>query len=400
MNYLYLVAFFFLLILSLIYAFSIKDIANPFTIFIFSTSLGFWMYYIFIFNGMGILLENKATLQTYLFSIIFFGLGYFYFIRIGYINKKFFSYKINNTKLYKLVKFFVVMGCFGFLINLIQIVFLLLKFNGQSIGFIIRYNTVYEGLELYGKYFLLLLNIATIILILNRKIWKIKPHKIYLCVFIWLFNCFFTMARTEILLCLSSVSYAWYYEKKFISKEKIKYKFIIFIGVLFLMLFCVFAFLTNRTEDGSIFQSLIMYMGYNLVTFDKYYINFPQETNGINVFNTIFKIFQSINIHPQFWSNLKSIPIYDSYTTGTAISIAYIDFGQIGTFILFFILGYIYRILYNFLIKGNFIFVILYSFIIFPLLISFFDYTFSYILWLYYFIILIFIYIFTKQRSN
>lgn len=129
MNYLYLFAFFLLIVLALTYAFTIKDIANPFTIFIFSTSLGFWMYYIFIFKNMGILLENKTTLQIYLLSIISFGLGYFYFVRIGYIKKKSFSNKINNIKLYKLVKTFIVIGCFGFLINSIQIVFLILKFK-------------------------------------------------------------------------------------------------------------------------------------------------------------------------------------------------------------------------------------------------------------------------------
>lgn len=208
------------------------------------------------------------------------------------------------------------------------------------------------------------------------------------------------MARTEILLCLSAVSYAWYYEKKFIYKQKIQYKFIIYISCFCLLLFGVFAFLTNRTEEGSIFNSFIMYLGYNLVTFDRYYINFPAQANGINTFKTIYTLFKSIGVEPVFWENLISIPIDQSYTTGTAMSIGYIDFGKTGTLILFFVLGYIYRILYNFLLKGNFIFVILYSFIIFPLIISFFDFTFGYILWIYYLIILLFIYIFTKQRSN
>lgn len=225
-------------------------------------------------------------------------------------------------------------------------------------------------------------------LIVNRKHWNVPFKTILFLGLIWSVSFLFTMARTELLLCLITIFSSWSLSTKYIYKNKANYKSFILMVIIFLIGFFMTAVVTNKVR-GNFINTFSVYLGYPIISFDKYIIGTPNIGNGSIVFYPIFKFLSVISRNPSFsTSNVINIPP-GVPNVFSAIQGPYIDFGKYGVVFIFFLLGIVYRTIYELVRKGNIWFMIFYCFLIFPLVMSFFAYTFSYVSWIYYLILLL-----------
>ncbi|WP_423837263.1 O-antigen polymerase [Tepidanaerobacter syntrophicus] len=378
----------FIFMLILLYSLMIKDFLNPLCVFVSPFTCSYLTYYIYYYRIMNIDQLNKNTYILFLLGIISFVIGYCY-MSIFYssniasrdignkpprLNQKLFSTR--HLKYKFLVEVFILIGLIGFCINIVQAINFALNGPGD-IFFNLRYSATVLDKRYYGSYLLLFLHVSTIMLIIYRKYWNVSFRLIFFLSFIWGVSFTFTLARTEMLLCMIAISGSWYLSQKYIYKSKTNYKPFILMGILFLAGFFVVATVTNKVR-GNLVNTFMVYLGYPIISFDKYIVDNPSVGNGSIVLYPLIKILSIIYKNLNF-STPGGILIPPGVpNVFSAIQGPYIDFGKYGVVFVFFLLGIVYRIIYAQVRKGNIWFMIYYCFILFPLVMSFFEYTFSF----------------------
>lgn len=360
-----------ILLILLVYIVIKKDFINPIILFLIPLVTGYILYYFYYFEYIGIPPLKDTTYVSFNLMLIGFILGYLY-LPLKVNKKNEFKYTLKNTFFLNVL---LCIGIIGFVINLLQVIKWGLS-GPSNFFFNIRYANTIDRKTLYGSHFMLIIHVYVIIqLLVDEK----KNSKIYFYIFIWFVSTFFAMARTDLLLFISTICIAISLRSSNAIKIRINKKVFLLIG-LFLFLFFISGSLTKKIEDNYL-DSFINYLSYPLISFDTYIEPLAATYKGQNIFILIYKI---LGLPTVDLLNLKR----GTFNVFTAMSAPYLDFGILGIFPIFFIIGLGYRYVYTKVKQNNIFFKILFCFIAFPLLMSFYDFTFNYTVFIYYLIII------------
>jgi oligosaccharide repeat unit polymerase len=324
-------------------------------------------------------------------------IGYFY-LSLIFIKRSDYSKQnaIHNNNIYiTVIKLFFIIGLIGFFIDLF-FAFRYAITGPGSYFFNLRYANTVEGKILYGQHLFLFFHVATLLAIINNQSWNIKRNKLVLLVMIWCFSSIFTMARTSLFAAIISILASYFIRYRYFEKKsKIKSKPFILVSIFLIISFWIFGIATGKIQENFI-STFMSYLGYPIIAFDKYILSYAGHGKGKNVFYPIIKIFN-------IFTNERIVPKAEiiflernAFNVFTVISDPYLDFGIIGVFFIPLFLGIFYKLLYIQVRKANLLISVYYSLLLFPLIISFFEYTFKYLSWIYYAFIIIILKIFSE----
>lgn len=373
-------------LVCLMFVIKSKNFLNPVHVFLLSMVPP---YVVFYFVGDTEL--HRKSYLLYIITVTSFIIGYFYAVAIlkllcsssikKAIKKANPGVQYQFKKIKPLLNIFLFIGLIGFVLAAIKAY----KFSQLGPGgplFNLRYaNTVLRVDIGIPKYMLLFLHISVLLMILYRK----HNYKtILFLALIWAVSSMFTMARTELLLALTSVSAAYYLSSRFIYRDSsLSLKPFIITGVVFSLGFIGIAFATHKIRSSLLSTFLDYYIG-PIVAFDRYVLGFNSYTLGWNIFYPFTKLLSILGY--QFISGPYVPP--GQVNVFTMMAGPYLDYGDIGLVIVPFFLGLVYAIIYRGVVKGDIYFITFYSLFVFPLIISFFAYEYALASWLYYIAIL------------
>jgi oligosaccharide repeat unit polymerase len=376
----YLVAVY---LVCLMFVVKSKDFLNPVHLFLLSMVPPYVLFY--FIGGTEL---NVMTYQLYIITVTSFIIGYSYIVVIARlicsssIKKAKPIVQFQAKKINSLLNLFLFIGLVGFVLAASK------AFEFSQIGpdgplVNLRYSTVVLGLDIgFPKYMLIFLQISILLKIINRA------HNYKTILFltsIWTISSMFTMARTELLLALSSVFAAYYLRDRFICGDSnFHLKALIISGFVFILGFIGIAFATKRIKSD-LWNTFLFYYISPLAAFDQYVLNFNNYSLGWNTFYPFAKLLSILGF--QFEVSVPYIPPGQP-NVFTMMAGPYLDYGAIGLVIVPFFWGLVYAIIYRRVRKGDIYFIAFYSLFIFPLIMSFFAYQYSLASWLYYIVIL------------
>ncbi len=384
-------------ILIMFYSILIKDIFNPASIFTVSIAAGYLAYYFYWYKYNSITHVEPESYTLYLLGVCAFLTGYLLmecFIKKG---KKTMELPKYPQRYLTYANLFLIIGLIGFLINLIQALPYVIN-NPNNWAFELRYATTFSGIKYSGRHLFLFFQVSTVMHIINRKIWNISKKKIILMVSIWMISSLLTMARTELFLCLISTMLAFAYSTRWSNlKYKPNLKSICIFLPLLVFGFYYIAKLTGKLGEG-FFNTFLKYLGYPLVAFNDFILGQASTTLGANTFYAFKQLLRIMGINTIMVdrSNIQIRP--GDFNVFTFVQGPYMDYGIVGIVIIMFILGIGYRLLYLYVRNGNTWGTTYYCFVSFPLFMSFYAFTFSYSLWIYFLFILLLLYYLPRVR--
>lgn len=198
-----------------------KDYLNPLHIFLAIMLLPYLVFYC-----SNITLLHEKTYWFYIITVTFFVLGYLFIALIPIFIHQNKMRQFSNTKdiskivssLKPLLNLFCIIGLIGFGLGAMK-AFQFSKLGPGGFFFNLRYANTYLRLNIgIPKYMMLFLHVALLSIIVLRKK-KYNNKYVFFLIFIWLFSCIFTMARTGFLQAILSISTAYYLSSRFIYKD-------------------------------------------------------------------------------------------------------------------------------------------------------------------------------------
>lgn len=378
--------------ITIVYSIKIKDFLNPVHIYTGSLSISYIVYFFYYYKYLCIPQLQTQVYILLLMGIISFFIGYFYFEVISCFvpsKRKYRVIKELKPQYRIYIKIFIFLGLIGFLINLIQSFKFGISGPTNNWLFNLRYATTVLRYDYNGKYLFLFYQIATIFCIIYRKQWGIKSTKIIIMILLWVISSMFTVARTNLLLCLLSTSSAWFFSNRYLFiQKKINYKPIITAGLVFFLFFFIVAVATNKIKGGMI-NTFLAYLGYPLIAFNDFIFGNPGISNGKYVFYPIIKTISIINNDSTLMTSGQVFIPSGEFNVFTMLQGPYMDFGYYGVFWVPLLIGMVYWFIYFNVRSRNGWVICYYSLLLFPLALSFYAYTFGYVSWVYYLIIIL-----------
>ena len=389
---------FFLIVLFLLLAILIslyfKDILNPILVLILPLSLQYGLYYFYLYEYLHL---SKETNSILLLSIFSFFIGFLFFVGLPMIKSRFnkeqfFERSKRDFKNSK--KLLLRLGILGFIIGL----FTAFKYGVSGPGgffFNLRYSNTITNENTGGisVYLLLLLHFITLTMIVFRKEWKVKTKTLLFLILLLLVSAAFTMARTNVLITLSSTLGVYMLSNRYLYKKKTKISALVFTVVGFGILSYLFAVGTQKISvDGNIFFN---YIAYPILTFDNWVLNYPYQTDGMITFAFLYKILNAIGLveySPINIGNYVGVP-RGEFNVFTFMSAPYLDFGLNGIIFVFLGLGMMFGFVYKRVRYGRPYWIVLYSILLYPLIMSFFEFQFNLSSYYYYVIVILFVFI-------
>lgn len=377
-----------LLFISIFYSLYIKEFLNPIIIYTFFLTIAYSAYYFYYYKFSNQYILNSKTYIGYIIMIFGFFIGYFYMnlvLRFIVNGKK--RVMMKNCYNNKIFNFIYYLSIVAFIVTLIQVFINGIRGPG-TFFFNLRYATTQENKTYFGEYILLFSQVYLLLLITDRDRFYLYKKRIIILILMWITSSFFTMARTNLLISIISICITLFLSNKYIvsyDKFKIsrkKMRLIIFLSsISFLFGYFYFAKLTNKQGEDA-FKTFIDYLGMPIISFDSYIVNNSCVTYGARIIAPISKL---LCIDVGEYKNIGN----GLFNTFTAMSDPFLDFGLLGIFFVNIILGGIYSIVFQSSRRGNRYSIIFYSLITFCIFIGFYEYTFSYTLWIYYLIIIL-----------
>lgn len=368
---------------------------NPIFILIVPFFVQYWLYYLFVSETYEL---NPKTNFLLIMSIFSFLIGFYWIMLFPKIkSNKERHIETARRDFMTIKKIFLILGIIGFLLGLVAALKNALSGPG-GFFFNLRYANTIEG-ESTGisGYLLIFLHLIFLSIVCFRYIDKNKKKVIVLCLLLLLISASFTMARTNLLMYFGSALGVYILSQKYIYNKKFNVKFMFFTLIGFCVVAWLFALGTGKvSQDTESF--FLTYIAYPIVAFDQWILNFPYTTNGTETFAIFYKIADVLGIHQQI--ELDVGVVRGQFNTFTFMSAPYLDFKGPGVFFVFLFLGILYGTIYRNVRIGKPYWIIFYSIMLYPLIISFFEYQYNLSSLIYYALILCFVYIFGRRTGN
>lgn len=406
-----------LFIIIIIFSVVSKKWNSPIVLFCIPLLIQYFVYQFFYLSSYPI--HNKTRFFV-LSCISMFFLGYLLLmsickrVRLGnyYSAQKPLTNR-NYKKLKRISTVFLIIGVMGFIIGLIQAI----RIGGSNPSLFfnnIRRATVSENSTINpSNYMLLFLDIEVLLAISTLSIFREKrllsKNMLVSCILMLIVSAFFSMGRTTLLLRIISIVIAYSFVNTSKGSNKKKGISIFVLGALGLALFVGLSYFiakqTNKLGENNDFF-LISYIGYPLVTFDKFVIFSNIRTYGGQMFQPFFKILSifnpSLNQYMISGNDLLINQVInpETFNVFTVFKDIYFDFSFFGGIFFCSILGGISAVIYSRAERGSIFFRIFYSIYAYCLLISFFANQFNLTSNIYYIIIICFLSIYIDEKQS
>lgn len=357
-----------------------KNIFHPLFIFICPILISV-LIYTFLYSEFKL---SFKTVLCFLTGIIAFYLGYGICTLIfpnKILKNEIFEIKVNKN-IYCVLKIIMYIG--------LLVGFFYFVFNGLNgpygMNFVrnVRWNSLYAN---QSSFILQLISISTVFIQLFTLIQIYNDYvkyssitkKSYIYIFLLFASSLFTMARTGILQYILSIVYIIYIFK-FKGKRTLKQilkKFIYFI-ILIIFVISVFTWIAISTaklgNNFSLFDKdfyIYTYIGYGLITFEKYVVAHPGFGNGFFVLNSFSAIFSMLGLYNSLeLQNVVVIPNTE-HNVSTFITDPYKDFGIIGIAFIMILIGFFVGFVFHNANKKGGLWAVFYSVYIYSIFISF-----------------------------
>ncbi|MGL9799245.1 O-antigen polymerase [Enterococcus sp. DIV1317a] len=385
------------------YTVLVKKALNPVTLFV----SPFILQYIFcrLFFSGDYQLSKKTTI-LFFSSLIVFSIGSFVaFIfptkkaSSDYSEVKYVNYL---AKIKILMQIFFFIGVSGYLLGF---------YNAYRIGALnpstffnnIRYAVSYSAdysTNLSG-YLIILLHLSILVDLLtkNTKINIFSNKQLLLGIVLLFTSVFFTMARTTLLFYTISIILSLNMNRFFyaLNRKKLK-KISVLLVLLFSILIIFVASVTNKLYSKNQFF-IVSYIGYPLISFDRFIIDFPLNTSGSLFFAPVAKLVELLfGIKYLKLTDEMILPIGEYFNVFTVFKDLYLDFGFLGTIFCVFVIGLVSSIVFRRSMCGSIYFKLAYCVLSYSLVMSFYADQFNLSSNLYYLIAIFFIFLFEKVR--
>jgi oligosaccharide repeat unit polymerase len=238
-------------------------------------------------------------------------------------------------------------------------------FNMFELGSALRYAEV-NRLPTYGApYFLLFAQAIGSVFVLSPKRWiRMMGMGVYL---VLLMSTFISLSRTTAFFILSSLAFLYYVRSG---------SFRSLIGPVVAIVILTFGFAYLRGQEGTEESFFFSYAGYAIYAFNYFVINLGTLDYGVNSFGSVAKIF-SWGVTPEDLSINGT-----EYNVYTFLGAPYRDFGWLGVLVMPFLFGLVWSFVWN-RVSVRPIYLFMYSWMIFPCIIPFFDWKFNLTAYLY-----------------
>jgi oligosaccharide repeat unit polymerase len=356
-----------------------RDLYYPPLLFTAPLTLQYWGYYFFIRKTEAV---STLTNTLYLFSILFFLMGY---ALTGFASSQY----INSSKqvaleafsdFNKVIKLFLFLGTIGFIWGLLATYS---KGISGPYSFFVNvrlYAITHQRPGLY-IYLILFLHTGVLMAVASKHHYPINKIKLWIYIMMLCICPFFAMTRIEMLLYIFSILICNLLIAKYVIKQReYSVNVIFYVVISFISLLLISSYLTDKLFlDGELF--FIKYLSYPIVSFDNWIV-FSKDANTYLTIYPIMKILETMGLYT-FTEFTGGAP-EDFFNVYTFMYRPYLDFGGIGLIVCMFFLGVFFAIVYKKVRDGNPYWIIFYSLMSYPLIISFYDYQFALISWLYY----------------
>jgi oligosaccharide repeat unit polymerase len=232
-------------------------------------------------------------------------------------------------------------------------------FNMFELGSALRYAEV-SRLPTYGApYFLLFAQALGSLFVLNpQRLVRMAGLGIYI---VLLLSTFISLSRTTGIFILSSLTFLYYVRSG-------NFRSLVLPIVAIVALTFGFAYL--RGQEGTQESFFFSYAGYAIYAFNYFILSLGNFDYGLNSFGSLAKIF-AWGLTPEDLSVNGT-----EYNVYTFLGAPYRDFGLIGVLTIPFLFGLIWSFVWN-RVNMRPIYLFMYSWMIFPCIIPFFDWKFN-----------------------
>lgn len=330
-----------------------------------------------ISTALNIVFFSKRLLAThilYLTGILAFSVFFFYIIVLKYcVSPQSYLKKENITYKKYLLKFYKCLSFVGLAIALYLFITRGIL-PGGPILFNLRYENIYGNSSNYGVSHLSLFALFLSIKYSTEKNWKSSVG------FFLIFSCtsILLVERTSLLMGLSAVIYAS------IKYETLKKRHLVFSILTLILLFSFMAFHTNKlTFEGTNF--FLAYLSYGFTAFERHILTITPTGDMLPILGIIGRTLKAIFSIQSTPIRLVSLASND-FNVFTYLAIPYIWLGPLGVITSMSTLGVIYAVLQINEKRHPAIFFANCT-LLFPLILIFFDWGFSYTTPVYMFII-------------
>lgn len=386
---------FFIFIISGIYSFKKKDILNPLSLFVIPILFQYVIYYVIYRKDY---IVSTMTLFVYLLGLTSYVLGYLVF---EVVKKKKDGVE-NNVIKYKtnwiFVHFCLGVGVIFFVLTRLYLTKLNISdYDLGSGGANLREAFVYSldttpFYVTYGKYFLLFSTTIYFYEFLhgNQKINKL--FMFFLIIFL-IINAFNVVSRTDLLITIMPLLVIWIDSnnwKKLINKASIsskKSKILIVTSILGLSL--IMNSMRTTNSNSGLFDknsSIMQYLGKPIIAFDQWILPHSNESKEILFIEPINKILLKFELINNDYIKLAPLGQFNVYSY---LRVPYMEFGTLGVLILMFLIGILVNFLYFKSKIGSRNWLIFYSFYSYAIVMSFFDWQFGVMTYVYLILFLI-----------
>ena len=385
------------------YTISVKKLLNPVTLFVGPFILQYLFYMLFFSKEYQL---SKETTILFFGSLILYSIGslvtFIFPFKSNSQDSSIVGYADNLDKLKILMQIFFLMGTCGYLMGFYNAyrVGLLNSANFfNNIRHAVSYSTDYST-NLSG-YLIILLHISVLIALLtkNTEFNVFSNKQLMIGIFLLFTSVFFTMARTTLLFYTISIIISLNFNRFFyvLNRKKLK-KISVLLIILFTALIIFVAKVTNKLYSKDHFF-IVSYIGYPLISFDLFIMNFPLKSGGSLFFAPIAKLLEFVfGINYLKLTDDMILPIGEYFNVFTIFKDLYLDFGFLGTFFCAFVIGMICSIVFLRALSGSIYFKLTYCILSYALVMSFYADQFNLSSNLYYMIVIFWIFLFKKIR--
>lgn len=399
MEYLVLLLVYFVTLIILSSILLRKDLFSPLFLFGGPIVLQYFIYY-YVYSETHPI--SNLTLLLYSLGLGSFICGYFFFLI--FVKKRNFDTR-NHYETKVKSNYFVIYA--SLIVGLICLVLTQLYLKQLGVGFS---NFSSESLNIreafinnlsnipfyvtYGKYFLLF-SISYIWFDFLSGSQSISRFKMGILLVLLFYNAFSVYSRTDLLISILPIFIIFFRTKiknsniaEKIEKSKIRKQiFILAIGLLFLL---VVMNNSRSIETSSAFFSvdnqIMQYIGRPIIAFDQWVLPYSNSSNQLLVFEPLNKVLLMLNIINPTNINLAPRGQFNVYSYLRA---PYMDFGIIGVVLIMFLVGIVCHYFYIKYKSRNKSWIIFYSIFSYGMVMSFFDWQFFIITFVYLFIYII-----------
>lgn len=213
--------------------------------------------------------------------------------------------------------------------------------------------------------------------------------------FLLFFNAFSVYSRTDLLISILPIFIIFFRIKiknrvvlEENEKSKIRRQVLVLSIILFSLMFVMNS--SRKVEDTSAFFSannqIMQYIGRPLIAFDQWVVPYSNSSNQLLVFEPLNKVLLALGIFKPLNINLAPKGQFNVYSYLRA---PYMDFGVIGIAVIMFVVGIICHYFYLKYKTNNKSWIIFYSIFSYGMIMSFFDWQFFIITFIYLFIYIV-----------